>query len=230
MKASPWDIFWPKNPALSIDAVYVASFPKVIYFWPCLILFPICALLQMLTDIDPASIGWWVIGGFAFNFLVVVRDFDQKKFVILVLVIATMLLGGWIVNLKGLDYIKNLFGWLGTLNPTIGTHTLMILFVIFGFFFLWGIVTSRFNYWRLEHNEFVHYVQPVGRDQSFAREGHSVTKEVPDVLEYLLTFGGGTIVIKQGDSEVARIPDVPFLSRRMVAIEQMLGVRKVKLV
>ena len=80
----------------------------------------------------------------------------------------------------------------------------------------------------MEPNEFVHYVQPWGRDQSIPRQGSTVTREVPDVLELLLTFGGGTLVIRRDNQVVARIEHVPFLGRRMVAIERLLGVTRVR--
>ena len=85
----------------------------------------------------------------------------------------------------------------------------------------------RRDYWRIEPNEFVHYVQPWGRDQSIPRQGSTVSREVPDVLELLLTFGGGTIAIKREGQVVARIEHVPFLGKRMRSIEKMLGVTRV---
>ena len=48
------------------------------------------------------------------------------------------------------------------------------------------------------------------------------------MLELILTFGGGTLVIRREGQVVARIRHVPFLSRRMVAIERMLGITRVK--
>lgn len=33
-------------------------------------------------------------------------------------------------------------------------------FVMFSVLFLVGMIQPRFNYWRLEPNEFVHYIQP----------------------------------------------------------------------
>lgn len=229
-RASPWEIYFPTRIHEAADAVYVASFPKIIYFWPSLIAFLVCGFLQAFTEVAPVTIGWWALCTLGFNMLVVVKDFDQKKFVILLLAVLAIALGVWITNLKGIPLFQNLGHWFGSLEPTIGTHTCFLMAGILGVLFLWGLITTRFNYWRLEPNEFVHYVQPVGRDQSFPREQHTVTKEVPDVFEYLLTFGGGSLLIKYQNTVVARIEDVPFLSRRMSGIEEMLGVRRVRMV
>ncbi|MFT5830217.1 MAG: hypothetical protein ACI9D0_000800, partial [Bacteroidia bacterium] len=52
------------------------------------------------------------------------------------------------------------------------------------------------NNWRFEPNDFPHYLQPWGRDQSVPRQGSTVTREIPDVLELLLIFEGGTLLVK----------------------------------
>ena len=58
-----------------------------------------------------------------------------------------------------------------------------VMFSVLFLFFLVGMIQPRFNYWRLEPNEFVHYIQPWGRDQSIPRQGSTVAREVPDMLE-----------------------------------------------
>jgi len=84
-----------------------------------------------------------------------------------------------------------------------------------------------FNYWKLEHNEFVHYIQPFGRDMSIPRVGSTVSKEIPDILEFILTLGGGSLVIRREGEVVATIPNIPFLGRRMKVIEKMLSEQRV---
>ena len=84
-----------------------------------------------------------------------------------------------------------------------------------------GLAQPRFNYWRFEANEFVHYVQPWGRDQSIPRQGSTVVREIPDVLELILSFGGGTLAVKREGQIVARIEHVPFLGRRMKGLERL---------
>ena len=118
--------------------------------------------------------------------------------------------------------------WFTSLEVTFSTHAYYLLFFVLWFFFCVGMLTPRFDYWRLEPNEFVHYIQPWGRDQSIPRQGSTVTREVTDVLELILTFGGGTLVIRRDGEAVARIEHVPFLGRRMIAIERLLGVTRVK--
>ena len=67
----------------------------------------------------------------------------------------------------------------------------------------------------------------MGRDLSIARSDCSVYKEVPDIFEYLLFAGGGSLVIHRGGQVLATIPHVPFLSWRMPAIEHLLAETRV---
>ena len=227
-KDSPWEVYIPRDVRGVKQAIPIASFPMIIYFWPTMLTMLICGLVQHFTEASPAAIGWWATGMFAFNLMVIVTDLDQKKFVILMLLIALVGVGTYVAHLKEMTFISGVTNWFATLGPTYATHTLFILFFVYWFFFVLGMMQPRFDYWRLEPNEFVHYIQPWGRDQSIPRQGSTVAREVPDILELILTFGGGTLVIRREGQVVARIEHVPFLGRRMIAIEKMLGVTRVQ--
>ncbi len=227
-KESIWEVYWPGDPKLDREAIPVASFPMIIYFWPAMLTFLACGVLQKLEWAPEPILGWFAIGVFASNLMVIVTDLDQKKFIIALLMVALLGLGAWITTLKDMGIVSGAAGWLSSLSVTFSTHAYFVFFFMFWFFFVLGMLQPRFNYWRIESNEFVHYIQPWGRDQSVPRLGSTVTREVPDVLELILTFGGGTLVIRRDGEAVARIEHVPFLGRRMVAIERMLSVTRVK--
>ncbi len=160
----------------------------------------------------------------------IVTDLDQKKFIIAVLSVALVGLGAWISSLKDLGVVSHFGAWVGRLDVTFSTQAYVLLTTVLFVLFIVGMLQPRFNYWRFEANEFVHYIQPWGRDQSVPRLGSTVTREVPDVLELLLTFGGGTLVIRREGQVVARIQHVPFLGKRMIALERLLGSTRVKAV
>lgn len=226
-KASRWEIYFPADSDEPTDGVFVASFPKILYFWPTVLTLLLSGLLQAWTKMPPGTLAWFAICVTTINLLVIVQDFDQKKFLILLLVLLAFGLCLWILRMKQITLLSDLVGWLRSLDVQASTHTYLITGSIMLIQFVWGLFKPSFDYWRLEPNEFVHYVLPFGRDMSIPRAGHTVNKEVPDVLEYLLTFGGGSIVFREGDRVVARISDIPMLGRRMQRIEKMLGVTRV---
>ena len=227
-KESIWEVYWPGDPNVERVAIPVASFPMIIYFWPAMITFLVCGILQSFEAAPSVTLGWIATAMFAFNLMVIVTDLDQKKFIIAILVVALVGLGAWITTLKEIGFVSAVMAWFGSLDVYFSTHAYFVIFFLYWFFFCLGMLQPRFNYWRLEPNEFVHYIQPWGRDQSIPRQGSTVTREVPDVLELILTFGGGTLVIRREGQAVARIEHVPFLGRRMAAIEKLLGVTRVK--
>jgi len=226
-KESIWEVYYPRGVREDKHAVPIASFPMIIYFWPTMLAFLVLGFLQGATGIAPPTLGLVATGVFGLNLLVIVTDLDQKKFLIVLLFALLLGLAAWISSLKDLGLVGALTGWLGALDVRFSTQAYLAISALLWLFFALGLVQPRFNYWRLEANEFVHYIQPWGRDQSVPRQGSTVTREVPDVLELLLTFGGGTLVIRREGQVVARIEHVPFLNRRMIAIERLLGATRV---
>ena len=89
--------------------------------------------------------------------MVIVTGLDQKKSLIAMLAVLAVGLGLWITNLKDTGVVSSLVGWLGSLKVSMSTDA---YFVMFSVFFLVRMIQPRFNYWRLEPNEFVHYIQP----------------------------------------------------------------------
>ncbi len=229
-KESIWEVYYPFNADEEKNAVPVASFPMIIYFWPSLVAFLTCGLIQLFGDsaVQSTTLGWWATAALAFNLMIIVTDLDQKKFIIVVLLLGMAGLALKIGKLQGWAVIGDVGHWIAGLKISYSTHAYLAIGVVLLFFFGLGITQPRLNYWRLEPNEFVHYIQPWGRDQSIPRQGSTVSREVPDVLELILTFGGGTIVIKREGQVVARIEHVPFLGKRMKSIERLLGVTRVK--
>jgi hypothetical protein len=229
-KESIWEVYYPFNANEDKNAVPVASFPMIIYFWPSLVAFLTCGLIQLFGEagVQSTTLGWWATGALAFNLMIIVTDLDQKKFIIVMLLLGMAGLALKIGKLQGWAVIGDVGHWISARQISYSTDAYLSIGLVLLFFFGLGITQPRLNYWRLEPNEFVHYIQPWGRDQSIPRLGSTVSREVPDVLELILTFGGGTLVIKREGQVVARIEHVPFLGKRMKSIERLLGVTRVK--
>ncbi len=224
---SVWEIYYPRELEGHRDAVFLASFPQIIYFWPTMLVMFVAAFFQGALGLGPVFWGWLVLFVTALNALVLVQDFDQKQFIIFSLILVASILGIWIINLYGFTFLKSIANWILSFEPTMSTDAYLLLGTVLLIFFVWGLVTPLFSYWKLEQNEFVHYTQPVGRDMSIARQGCTIYKEVPDIIECILSGGGGTLVIKRDKDILATIPHVPFLGLRMNAIEHMLSETRV---
>ena len=229
VKESNWEVYYPRKVEGDRSAIPVASFPMIIYFWPSIFVFMLCGILQSM-DVSQTALGWVATSSLAFNLLVIVTDLSQKKFFIALLSLVVVGLLLYIAGQKDMGFVSGLGGWIGGLELYYSTHVYFLISGFLSVFMLLGMLQPRLDYWRIEPNEFTHYIQPWGRDQSIPRQGSTVTREVPDVLELFLTFGGGSLVIRRDKDVVARIEHVPFLGRRMKSIERMLGVTRVRAV
>lgn len=225
--ASRWEVYYPSSVAQEREAVLLASFPMILYFWPAMLTFLVCGALQGLTGISEVALGWTAFAVFAVNLIVIVQDLDQKKFAILILGLVSIGLLVYISKQQHLTYLNWVDSFFGSVDLRLSTHAYFLFGGMFALLFTIGMMQPLLDYWRFEPNEFVHYVQPWGRDQSVPRLGTTVTREIPDILEYLLTFGGGSIVIRRDNDVVAKIEHVPFLGRRMRIIERLLGATRV---
>lgn len=222
-----FEIYFPQKVAGHRATIFVASFPTIIYLWPTILWMLFAAFLQGVVGISPHALGWCTTILVLFNLIVFVQDFDQKQFVILLLIAVAVLLGVWILQLYGLTFLSSFAHWVASFSPTYGTHTYSILGLGLLALFVWGAITPLFDYWRFEQNEFVHYTQPLGRDMSIPRIGCTIFKDVPDVFESILSGGGGSLIIRKDQQVLATIPHVPFLGMRMRHIEHMLSETRV---
>lgn len=224
---SVWEIYFPGTSGGHRDSIYVASFPEIIYLWPTVLVLFLCAILQNVVGVDPVTLGWLAIITFSLNLLILVQDFDQKKFIILTLSLVAVFLGAWIIRLYGFTFLQTLLGWFFGFQPQMSTDAYVLFGLILLVLLIWGVVSPLFSYWRLEQNEFIHYTQPIGKDMSIARTGCTIYKEVPDVFECILGFGAGSLVIRRENQVIATIPHIPFLGLRMNSIEHMLSETRV---
>lgn len=224
---SVWDIYFPRTIDGHHDAIYVATFPEIIYFWPTIVTLFLCAFLQGLIGVGASGLGWLAISVFSLNLLVLVQDFDQRKFIIFTLSLVAFFMAVWIINLYGFTFLKSIAGWILGFQPAMSTDAYLLFGTVLLLLFAWGVTIPLFSYWRLEQNEFVHFTRPIGKDMSIARTGCTIYKDIPDVFECALGFGAGSLIIRKDSQILATIPHIPFLTRRMVAIEHMLSETRV---
>ena len=85
-----------------------ASFPMIFYFWPSMLTFLLCGILQSLEWTSPIAIGWWALGGIAVASGMALRfpDFGSFSFGVMVSASAT---GGFVSSVFIYFQIKRLF-------------------------------------------------------------------------------------------------------------------------
>ena len=145
-KMSIWEVYYPSKLDEDKEAIPVASFPMIIYFWPSLLAFLLCGILQSLGWASEGTLGWVATCSLAFNLLVIVTDLDQKKFMITILGVVVLGLGAWISNMKGLPVVGALYAWIGGLELHYSNDVLWVISGFLGLFLFVGLIQPRFNY------------------------------------------------------------------------------------
>lgn len=163
--ASVWEVYMPRRGPRTHGTVYVASFSPILYFWPALVVCVLAALSQAASGRESVCAGWFFVGMLTLNLLVLAHDFDQKQFIILLLILIVLGLVAWIVNLYGFTFLRNAVNWIFGFKPMLSTDTYLLIGGVLIVLFVLGSISPRFSYWKLEQNEFIHYLQPAGRRQ-----------------------------------------------------------------
>ena len=175
------------------DQVILRNFPKAIFFTPLFLVSVIFWIIQsFLTDLNPWLGIIWVIIFFS-NFTVTALDFPSYRVLILILgVVIIVLLAlflGLIPTLKQLGIIGQNF------RIGLPAEFYMIMTIILGLILGLVMLSTRFDYYRIERNEVIHKTGFFSTSlERYPVRGLRVKKEIPDLFEYFL-FRAGTITL-----------------------------------
>jgi len=205
----------PKHPS----EIYLRSYPKIIFFWPLLLVSFFWWILQLFGD---KPIGWlgtaWMIV-FFINLFITAFDFSSTKFfvmilaiVVVLLLVAFLVLPNIAVNISFEDF---------NLGLTEGFYltTTLILAIILGFV----ILSSRFDYWKLERNEIYHKSGIFSSAERYPVKSLRLKKEIPDVFEYFLLRAGSLTLLPGRADEVIHLPTVLNINKKEEHIDWLLS-------
>jgi hypothetical protein len=192
----------PKHP----NEIYIRSYPKIIFFWPLLITSFILWLIQFFsTDpvITPVLGNVWMIV-FFINIFVTAFDFSSTKFFVLILAIVIILLLVVFIVLPNFDI--NLGGIRLDLSLSWQFYLVMTLILVF----ILGIViiSTRFEYYKIERNEIIHKSGIFSTAERFPVKSLRFKKEIPDVFEFFLLRAGSMTIDPGHSDEVMILPTV----------------------
>jgi len=187
-----------KETHLEKDDIILRSFPKGIFFTPLFAISIIFWIIQVfLPELNPwLGVIWLII--FFSNFFVSALDFPSAKFLIIILgtliVVLLLIFLGLFPTLEEAEIIgKNI-------NLGLPAEFYLIMTIILGLILGLVVLTSRFDYYRIERNEIIHkkglFTSHIER---FPVRGLRIKKEIPDLFEYLMFRAGSlTLIIAKG--------------------------------
>lgn len=201
------------------DEIYLRSYPKIIFFWPLLLVSFFWWIFQMFDD-EP--IGWlgtaWMIVFFT-NLFITAFDFSSTKFFVLILAIVIILLLVAFFVLPNVTVDIDIGDFNLGLTEGFYLTTTIILAIILGFV----VLSSRFDYWKLERNEIYHKAGIFSSAERFPVKSLRLKKEIPDVFEYFLLRAGSMTLLPGRADEVIHLPTVLNIKKKEEQIDWLLS-------
>ena len=182
--------------------IFIRSYPKVIFYWPLLItsliLWIIQALLKTNSTTNSLGLGyaWFIV--FFVNIFVTAFDFSSTKFFVLILAIVVVLL--LVVFLVLPNFSVDLTGI--EIDLGLPWQFYMVMSIILVFILGIVVISTRFEYYKIERNEIIHKKGIFSSAERFPSKSLRFKKEIPDVFEFFLLRAGRFTIMPGKADEV----------------------------
>jgi len=177
--------------------IYLRSYPKIIFFWPLLVTSMVMWIIQALID-PSTTLGYvWLIV-FFINIFVTAFDFSSTKFFVLVLAILIVIL--LVVFMVLPNFTFDMTGF--KLNLTLPWDFYMVMTIILVFILGIVIISTRFDYYKVERNEIYHKKGIFSSAERFPVKSLRFKKEICDVFEFFMLRAGKLTIMPGKADEV----------------------------
>ncbi|TET60370.1 MAG: hypothetical protein E3J52_03920 [Promethearchaeota archaeon] len=207
-----------KKPEKYPTEIYIRSYPKVIFFWPLLITSFVLWLIQAFNDPN-TMLGyvWFIV--FFVNLFVTAFDFSSTKFfvlilaiVVVVLILVFMVLPRFSISLTGLE-----------IDLALTWQFYMVMTIILLFILGIVIISTRFEYYKIERNEIIHKKGIFSTAERFPSKSLRFKKEIPDVFEFFMLRAGKFTIMPGKADEVMILPTVLNISKKEKQLDWLLS-------
>ncbi len=207
-----------QKPVKHPSEIYLRSYPKVIFFWPLLVTSFVLWMIQAFSS--PNSVlgyVWFIV--FFVNIFVTAFDFSSTKFfvlilavVIIILVVAFLVLPNFTVDITGIS-----------LDVALPWEFYMLMTVILLFILGIIIISTRFEYYKIERNEIIHKAGIFSSAERFPVKSLRFKKEIPDVFEFFMLRAGKFTIMPGKADEVMILPTVLNINKREKQLDWLLS-------
>ena len=205
----------PKYP----NEIYLRSYPKIIFFWPLLITSFVLWMIQALVDEPNSVLGyvWFIV--FFVNIFVTAFDFSSTKFFVLILAIVI------IVLILVFLVLPNFAVDLGVVRLNLGLPFAFYMIMTIILVLILGIViiSTRFEYYKVERNEIYHKSGVFSTAERFPVKSLRFKKEIPDVFEFFMLRAGKLTIMPGKADEVMILNTVLNINKKQEQLDWLLS-------
>ena len=199
---------------------------KTIFYYPTFIL---AALMAILTSAFPNHVNTFgqIFLFIAFlNAIIVTFEFPRAAIITVIMTVAAVLLGLYLLN-QHFEFFPNLAKFFRDLDvhATWQFYTAVAIggaVLVAGIFFM-----TRFDYWELTPNEFIHHHGLLGDVERYATNAMRFNKEITDIFEYIILRSATLHVTLPSQPKPITLENVLFIDHLMAQADQILEGGKV---
>lgn len=211
------------------NRVTIWQFPKAIFTWPLCVLSLLCLILYNI-GVNPEWLAWGQFVMLVGIILALGLDVDIHMLAIFgLLLLIGLFCGLWMTYAFDIPVFQNIYTLFRDLDLQFNEQTAFLWFILGTTLLAYSLGRVLYDgRWSMTANELQHQVL-FRRRQAFARGAKTVEAEYPDLLEWLLGFGSGTLIILDSRSRqvINRIPNVLALSSKIGKMDRLLELREV---
>lgn len=203
------------------DRLIIRPMSTVIYMYPTWLASWVFGLMMSMGNASPQNPGYSGIIFtlmFFFNISIVAFDYTRLTSIVIALILVIV-------------------GLLSAMYPAVGVFIQEVfnqpLFMNATFYWVWAVgftvillavfITTRFDYWEIKNNELLHHHGLLGDVERWPAQDLRISKEINDVMEFLLLRAGRLVLIPQREPRALVIENVPNINRVEKRMQQLLG-------
>ena len=202
-------------------AIVIRPLPDVVYLYPTAAMTIICGLIVQFggaSEHTPGVTGIVFTLFFFMNLSMLAFEYTRMTAIALVLggvilgLLATMFPGLRVVIRDVLDqpmFMNATFYWVWS-----GGFGVLLLLVL---------ARTRFDYWEINNNEIIHRRGIMGDVERWPAPNTRMSKEIKDVLEYMLFRSGRLVLVPPGEQRAIVIDNVPNINGVESEIQRVLS-------
>ncbi len=192
--------------------VFLVPYPKIVFLYPTFIAALVATVFMGITgkqtvgpeDISAVIITWIFLAVFAMNLMVMTFDFPRATSLTMFFFLAAIVLGAVLTFTLRPNLLPAMADVLKTIRPVANTTFFATLVVMMSCIFCAVLVSVRFDYWEVRHNELLHHHGVLSDLKRFSSPNLRIDKEINDVFEFLLLGSGRLILQPSGERRESR--------------------------
>jgi hypothetical protein len=201
------------------NEIFLRTYPKVIFFYPLLVTSLILWLIQSLFVTPNSVLGyiWFIV--FFINIFVIAFDFSSTKFFVLILAIVIIILVVVFLVLPNFSIALGDF----SIYIALPYQFYMLMSIILGFILGIIVISTRFEYYKIERNEIIHKAGIFSSAERYPVKSLRFRKEIPDVFEYFMLKAGRFTIMPGKADEVMILPTVLNITKKEKQLDWLLS-------